>query len=516
MRISRDCRLSINMLYVLIAIIMLVSILVASSARASDAEYWPTSAWRTSTPEEQGIDSAELAKAIDHVIDTELRLHSLLVIRNGYVVADAIFSPFNRDTKHDLASVSKPITATLIGAAISADHISGISQSLLEFYTDLTIANADDRKREIRLEHMLTMTSGFTCISKPMELTLFEMMSSDDWVQFALDRPMAQEPGEAWNYDSSSIYILSDVIRRATGKQALDFGRSALFEPLGVTDIVWSMDPMQINNLGFGGIRMLPRDLAKIGMLYLRGGVWDGKRILSEQWCAMATSELVHAEDGSGHGFLWDCDGSVIKKSGRGGQYLYMDSDLDLIVVLTSGYTAFRHIVSDYILPACKSTGHLSPAPGKVAHLASAISRAENNIRTLSVEQQSVPALAEQIANKRYIFDQNSFWLREMTLSFPNQVTAELSIDFMGYSGRYTVGLDDLPRVSAGQYGIPAVAHGGWISEDTFQLTLDEVGNINYWKISFKFAGDGVQVSMVEKELGAPPEGTITGRMTND
>ncbi len=125
-------------------------------------------------------------------------------------------------------------------------------------------------------------------------------------------------------------------------------------------------------------------------------------------------------------------------------------------------------------------------------------------------------ALANRIANQRYVFDPNSYWLREMTLSFPNPVTAELSIDFMGYSGRYTIGLADLPLASAGQYGIPAVAQGGWIFEDMFQLTLNEVGNINFWKRSFKFAGDGVQVSMAEKALGPLPEGTINGCMTDD
>ncbi len=490
--------------------------LLISGDQVTAATYWPTDSWRNTTSEQQGIDSAGLADAIDLVIDTRMRLHSMLVIRHGYVVADVVFHPFTRDTKHDLASVTKPITATLIGAAIVTGKIESISQPLLDFYPDRTIANLDSRKRNINLEHLLTMTSGFTCVARPVELTLFEMLGSPDWIQFALDRPMAQAPGGGWNYDSSSIHILSDVIRRATGKQALDFGRSVLFEPLGIVDVSWPTDPMQVNNMGFGGMRMLPVDVAKIGLLYLHGGLWDGRRILSDEWCAAATGALVHSDDGMGHGYLWDSDGPVFRKTGRGGQYLYLDSERELIVVLTGGYAAFRQIVSDHIVPACRSDQPLPEAPQQAARLATVISRAERGVPVAPGEPQPMPEQMQRVAGQRFVFTPNSYWLQELTLSFTSRATAELKINFMGIDGVYKIGLDGVPRLSPGQDGIPSVAVGGWTSKDTFSLTMDEVGNINLWEMSIKFAGDEVLVDLTERGLGPPPEGQLVGRLVGD
>ncbi|HII80645.1 MAG TPA: beta-lactamase family protein, partial [Methanosarcina sp.] len=159
------------------------------------AAYWPTGGWRTSTPEQQGMDSEKLAELLDYVQENDINIHSLLVIRNGYVVTDAYFYPFSNGSVHDVASVTKSVTGTLIGIAISEEYIAGVDQPVLEFFPNRTVANVDANKKAMTLEDLLTMRSGFECVNEPYEVTLEQMEDSPDWVQFTLDLPMAEEPG---------------------------------------------------------------------------------------------------------------------------------------------------------------------------------------------------------------------------------------------------------------------------------------------------------------------------------
>ena len=132
------------------------------------ATYWPTTGWQTSTPEQQGMDSEKLAEALDFLQEEDVNIHSLLIIRNGYVVTDAYFYPFANGSVHDVASVTKSFTATLIGMAISEGHIAGVEQPVLEFFPERTVANVDANKKAMTLEDLLTMRSGFECVNEPV------------------------------------------------------------------------------------------------------------------------------------------------------------------------------------------------------------------------------------------------------------------------------------------------------------------------------------------------------------
>src|SRR5208283_5710690 len=156
---------------------------------------WPTREWRSSTPEAQGMDSEVLAQAFDYVRQNQIPIHSLLIVRNGYVVLDAYFYPFQEGLVHDGASMTKSITSTLIGIAIGEHKISSVRQPVLSLFPGRNIHNRDQRKDRINIEHLLTMTSGLDCHFDHGEITLKEMMQSSGWVQFMLDLPMAAEPG---------------------------------------------------------------------------------------------------------------------------------------------------------------------------------------------------------------------------------------------------------------------------------------------------------------------------------
>src|ERR1700752_3449921 len=125
--------------------------------------YWPTNGWRTVTPESQGIDSSKLADALDYIHSRDVRIHSLLVVRNGYIVLDVSFFPYDGKTLHDVASVTKSVTSTLIGSAINESKIKSVRQPVVDLFSKAPIANDDARKRKLNIEHLLTMSSGIQC-----------------------------------------------------------------------------------------------------------------------------------------------------------------------------------------------------------------------------------------------------------------------------------------------------------------------------------------------------------------
>src|SRR5262249_47435291 len=150
--------------------------------------------WRTSLPEAQGIDSAALAAAVNQVMDQKLGVHSLLVIRHGYMVLDAYFYPYDAGTPHDLASVTKTMTSTITGIAVGQGLIK-LDQKLLSFFPTEAPANPDELKQRITVRDVLRMESGLDCGILPGEQELEQMKRSVNWVQFALALPMKYEPG---------------------------------------------------------------------------------------------------------------------------------------------------------------------------------------------------------------------------------------------------------------------------------------------------------------------------------
>src|SRR5438105_1817263 len=126
-------------------------------------DYWPTHGWRNATPEQQGIDSDKLREALDYAQQRELNIHSMLIVRNGYLVLEAYFYPYNEKDVHDVASVTKAITSTLVGIAIQTGKIKSVRDPVVGFFSETPVANNDAHKQKLTVEHLLTMTSGLQC-----------------------------------------------------------------------------------------------------------------------------------------------------------------------------------------------------------------------------------------------------------------------------------------------------------------------------------------------------------------
>jgi len=310
-------------------------------------EYWPIRGWQTSTPEEQGVDSELLARACDFVMENGLHIHSMLIIRHGYVVADVYFHPFTPDTLHDLASCTKSFTSTLVGIAIDKGYIKGVKQPVLDLLQERDVACVDARKKAMTLEDLLTMRSGLACYAEPGEITLREMDQSPDWTKFTLDLPMIEPPGTRFEYCSPASYLLSAIIQESTGMTSLDFAHKHLFEPLGITEAIWPVSPQGINH-GWGDLHLAPHDMAKLGYLFLNNGQWDGKQILSSEWIATATSKHSTPPNSYGYGYQWWLfSPGIYVADGRGGQQIIVVPECRHIAVGCRARVAYRPTESE-------------------------------------------------------------------------------------------------------------------------------------------------------------------------
>ena len=334
------------------------------------AAEWPTSRWQTSTPESQGMDSSVLKTMLETVQTQNYNIDSITVIRNGYLVLDASLFPYRQDSKHIIHSCTKSIVSILIGIAIDHGFIEGVQTPVLEFFPDRTASNLDPDKKSLTLENLLTMTSGLECRDSYLYRWsgLNEMRGSDDWVQFMLDLPMEAAPGTKFEYCNGASFLLSAIITETTGMSSNEFAEINLFTPLGISDLSWPINPQGIN-IGWGELRMLPQDMAKIGYLYLNGGEWDGEQIVPTTWVEDSTRKHISATLEDGYGYQWWVDNSGMYLAlGYAGQFIFVVPEKELIVVFTSDlsdsdfYTP-QNLLNDYIIPAAVSTDPLPENP---------------------------------------------------------------------------------------------------------------------------------------------------------
>jgi CubicO group peptidase (beta-lactamase class C family) len=316
--------------------------------------YWPTSGWRTSTPEDQGMDSSRLIAMLDSVRAQHLDLHSLLVIRHGYIVSETYFASYGQDDLHQLYSCTKSFIATLVGIAFDRGDLTRLDQPVLDFFPGRSFANLDDRKRAITLEDLLTMRSGL--VWQDDDPTIGAMVRSPDWVQYVLDLPMAQAPGSQFNYCTGCTHVLSAVLQQATGLSARDYAGPNLFEPLGIANLRWDTDRAGMPIGGFG-LQLTPRDMAKLGYLYLHNGSWDGRQIVPAAWVGTATQKHTATDGELGYGYQWWTYPSYGAYTALGlyGQTIFVIPQADLIVVTTAdvaNHDPIFHLIDAYILPA--------------------------------------------------------------------------------------------------------------------------------------------------------------------
>jgi CubicO group peptidase (beta-lactamase class C family) len=454
--------------------------------------------WITGLPEEVGLDSAALVEMFDYVRQHEVPVHSAQIVRHGRMVLDAYFYPYSVEMRHDVASVTKSVTSTLIGLAIQKGFLRDVQQPVLSLFPDRPLANPDERKRRITLEHLLTMQSGWDCGFEPKEARLFEMRRSADWLQFMLDLPIVADPGTRFGYCSGNPHVLSVILSRTTGTNALAFARRELFEPLGIYDVSWPTDSKD-NNHGWGDLQLHPRDMAKLGQLFLQRGRWGSRQILSESWVRTATENHVeHTVNKDHYGYAWWVKGDdfpgMFEAVGRGGQRINVWPAKDMVMVLTGGEFEPGDL-AHFVLKALRTEQSLPANPEASSKLRDRIISATKP--SLPKPVNKAPNTAAYISGKTIRMSTNTFGLRELILKFNGSAEAKAELVLDGHHEHFLLGLDGVERFSPSTLvDLPAASTGEWVGNETFLLKINLVGGINFYTVKLAFSGQSKQVAI--------------------
>ena len=308
--------------------------------------------WKTSSLDAVGIDREMITRLTNQIMNEQYEgIHSLLIVKNGALVHEAYFGGYDRDSLHPLFSITKSVTSALIGIAIEEGFIQGVDVTLLSLLPEYAAQMDDERKQEITLEHLLTMTAGLEWdestypYSDPRN-SHYYMNEADDWMAYVISKPLQDAPGTQFAYNTGAVHLMAAIIEGSTGQHANQFARERLFGPLDIVSDLWPRDPQGYPYTGGsdGGLRLKARDLAKFGYLFLNRGTWIGKPVIPEDWVAASTLPRVELDPGSGYGYLWWLGSFTIKgreldfinAEGYGGQLISLVPELDLMVVFTS------------------------------------------------------------------------------------------------------------------------------------------------------------------------------------
>jgi CubicO group peptidase (beta-lactamase class C family) len=332
----------------------------------------PAGEWLAADPSAAGMDGERLRALVadvsarrDHGID------SVLVVRGGKLVLEQYWNGYDSRTLHDLRSATKSITSLLVGIALREGFLRDVSDPML-LYLDAaypTLAHDGAAKRAITVEHLLTMASGLACDDRDASSPGQEdkMYDSRDWVRFFLDLPVVRPPGAQSVYCTGGVVALGRILSEASRRSVPSFADEFLFGPLGVAGARWAtFDPGRQTDSG-GHLRLRPRDMAKLGLLVLQRGRWNGREVVPEAWIARSVATHTRV-DGQRYGYLWwladygppEAPAEIWYASGNGGQHIFVAPRHDLVVVFTgSNYNspAARQpfeLLTKYIFPAVR------------------------------------------------------------------------------------------------------------------------------------------------------------------
>ncbi len=335
---------------------------------------FPTASWTTATPAAMGMDAARLDEARQYAFRADHNTQSVVVVRGGAVVAQWHAEGYDADSWSTSWSVAKSFTSTLVGIAVDSGLIADVEAPLSTFYTEWEGAP----KGDIPLRSVLQMQSGLRYHEDYVDLATsdtIKMGTASDALGFVETLPVDVAPDERWSYSSADTMILGGVIERATGKTPADYAREVLFDPLGMHSAAWWRDGAG-HTLTFCCIDAPSLEFAKMGLLFLRGGAWDGRQIVSKTWVERATTGD-RASRNHGYAYQWwnadiDPDGALPRDlySARGedDQYIYVIPSLDLVVVRTGIFekpptdtVAERGFISEMLIRGLGRYGTLDP-----------------------------------------------------------------------------------------------------------------------------------------------------------
>ena len=336
---------------VLILCASIVLIVLSQASLAADKE---ASSLPRSTPEAQGISSAGILAFVEAVDRQVIKIHSIMIVRHGHVVAEGWWKPNSADTTHIMNSLSKSFTSTAVGLAIWEGKLS-LDDQVLKFFPDESPNNPSENLKSMRVRDLLSMSAGHETeapIRDSKEIS---------WVKTFLSHPVPFKPGTHFLYNTPGSYMLSAIVQKVTGKTVYDYLQPRLFKPLGIENATWEKSPQGIN-LGGWGLYVRTEDIAKFGLLYLHKGVWHGKQLIPRAWVEASISRQTsngsnpNSDWDQGYGYqFWRCRHRAFRGDGAGGQFCVVMPEQDVVIAITADTSDMQselNLVWDKLLPA--------------------------------------------------------------------------------------------------------------------------------------------------------------------
>ncbi|MCP4726811.1 MAG: serine hydrolase, partial [bacterium] len=330
--------------------------------------------WEISSVAEQGLD-IDLINAAYGRASQIPHIYSLLIIKNGYIVAEEYFNDQNVNSANPIASSTKSFTSALVGIALKEGFLTSLDQKMMDFFPEYDTPTLDPGKRDITLRHMLKNRTGYPYDSARWFFD--RLLVSPLWFDYIIGSlPLETTPGTNWTYSNGCSYVLGGIITKATGMSAHEFANQYLCKPLGIEIPRWPTIPDGYT-IGGGDLEITPRDMAKFGMLYLNDGYMDGKQLFPDNWVNDSLTDYSGIVENFStfhnqrYGYLWwltDVGGvDLWHTSGYGGNYIFTYPEKNVIFVTTADNLAIQFsaeeysliyamcgLVTDYVVPAVR------------------------------------------------------------------------------------------------------------------------------------------------------------------
>jgi len=343
--------------------------------------------WETASLNSVGINTLVMESLVNKIINNSYtEVHSVVIIKNDKLVFEEYFPghdflyngqnfhgdyiDFDRDTRHDTHSVTKSFTSALAGIAIDKGFIQSINDKIFDYFPDYAYL-INQQKEKITVKHLLTMSSGFQWNEWDVSISqsnhdIIRLIFSADPAYYVLNKPVVTEPGTAFYYNGGTVDLLGQIVKRASSMEVENFSHTYLFGQLGITNYNWQTMYGSGVTCCHGDVYITPRDMAKFGYLYLKKGILNGTRIISEEWVNNSFQNHITppVNWAYGYGYLWWLKryytGSrfyySVNAEGWGGQQIIVIPSEDMVVVFTgANYVSDLpndEMMSNYILPA--------------------------------------------------------------------------------------------------------------------------------------------------------------------
>lgn len=475
-----------------------------------------------STPALQGVSAEAILKFIESVEKQDLGVHSLMVVRNGHVVAEGWWAPYAPELKHTLFSLSKSFTSTAVGLAVAEGKLK-LTDKVLTFFPEDKPTDVSPNLEAMRVKDLLTMTTGH----EKDTLGPLAEEKSGGWARKFLSLPVERKPGTYFLYNTGASYMLSAIVQKVTGQTVLDYLTPRLFQPLGIVGADWETSPDGVNMGGYG-LRVRTEDIAKFGQLYLQKGMWNGKQILPAKWVEEATAyQVPNAETttpahewNQGYGYqFWRSRHNSYRGDGAMGQFCLVLPEHDTVIATTSETSDMQAILNavwENILPGLKK----APLPQDKTNQ-QALKQKLASLTLLPAIKNVNSPLIPTISGKTFEVQKNPLGVQTASFAFQNDTC---TVSFRGDQEQYQIkcGLKDWVKQESKVPGNPPsftpvvnpkpaqqekiAAFGTWTSPDTFVMTWSFIESPHAEVVTCHFKDDTVQMAFTDSVALKAPE----------